>query len=978
MSMANFDPQQRFRGRLARTILLVLLPLSLLPLLLVGSAAYFRSYSILREQTINQLSSIVDVQSSLNAERMLAKETFIQSLPDQEIFTGILNTILTMPPEDEAFDRMRMQLIFEYQNIANNFITNNKIGSFDDLLILDPEAKIVVSTNAEWQGLILIRGAAFTDLVGKEASVTLYNASPLDRNRLFTFTSAPFVNPDGQVVATLIGVTESDQPLQVLDTIQTGFPQSKAYFFTKDGFFVGQNEEGNDLTALQMPSENGQILTSLLSSEARGGSLDFESINNRPVIGFTKWLPKMNSGLVVEVPREAITEPLSSLSSYIISLLVISMLVIGLLIWWGTNRLVKPLLSLAETTRHFAEGDWRKRSTVNRNDEIGLLAYSFNHMAEELSSVYRFLEGKVEERTRQMRIAAEVAQAVTSSPNLQELLERTTSSIVERFGYYDSSIFLIDDSGKQAVLIEHAGASRQRSAKEEIKFEVGSRSMVGWVTQNNQPRMAADVSQDPFYAKDELLSETHSEAVVPIAIGSRVLGALDVQSKDVDAFSNEDMAVMLTLANQIATAIQNIRLLEGTQINLEEASLLYNASRQIAKAENEAEVFQVVMNALHQTSFITAILFQDEHDWRFFGNSNEPHDDFDFYSAVRLKINQEELEGILHSESPTTVIDMANSSLLPNELLEVIKGWDCKTLAFVSAYSGEHFSAIFIIGSPQEGSITNTSMQPFASLAELTSTTLEKIQARRSMEQRIAELQTLSVTGQVVAVGSNLDELYRTLHTQIKNLMGEVNFLIALYDSKNQQIEVPFMYDGIEIQSVPPFPLGEGATSILIRSKQPLLIAQNTEERMKELGAKFMGGPAKSWLGVPLLVSGEPVGAIVVQDLEHEGRFGQDDLRILNALGAQVAAVIHNARLLEQTQKQAERERSLNEIVGKIRASTDMETIVATTATELARILGARRAEIEVGTVQHIEPVLPENGNGNGHHSNTESGGQAE
>jgi GAF domain-containing protein len=132
------------------------------------------------------------------------------------------------------------------------------------------------------------------------------------------------------------------------------------------------------------------------------------------------------------------------------------------------------------------------------------------------------------------------------------------------------------------------------------------------------------------------------------------------------------------------------------------------------------------------------------------------------------------------------------------------------------------------------------------------------------------------------------------------------------------------------------------------------MIVEDTENRTRALGAIVLGAPAKSWMGVPLLIGGEAIGAMIVQDLEMEFRFDEDDLRLMSTLALQVAAGLRNARLLESTYRRAERDRMLHEISRKIRNSTDMQTILKTTAQELGKYTGARRAHIELGSDDDI------------------------
>jgi len=131
---------------------------------------------------------------------------------------------------------------------------------------------------------------------------------------------------------------------------------------------------------------------------------------------------------------------------------------------------------------------------------------------------------------------------------------------------------------------------------------------------------------------------------------------------------------------------------------------------------------------------------------------------------------------------------------------------------------------------------------------------------------------------------------------------------------------------------------------------------ENTEARAKELGAKVLGQPAKSWLGVPLIVANETIGAMVVQDLENEYRFDEDDQLLLSTLGSQVAVAIRNARLLDGMYQQAERERKLYEITNRIRSATDMKSILDITTRELRKALGARGSRIELGSVDQALP----------------------
>lgn len=223
---------------------------------------------------------------------------------------------------------------------------------------------------------------------------------------------------------------------------------------------------------------------------------------------------------------------------------------------------------------------------------------------------------------------------------------------------------------------------------------------------------------------------------------------------------------------------------------------------------------------------------------------------------------------------------------------------------------------------------------------------IEKRQLIHQLEQRQAELLILNTVGQAAAGETDLNKLYRIIHDQIRHIMGEVIFLIALYDPVNNRVEIPYGYESGNFVSVEPFPLGEGLTSILIQTRQPLLLVENTEQQAKKLGAKIQGQAAKSWLGVPLLVGGEVIGAIIVQDTEVEKRFTEADQRLLSTLAPQLAISIRNARFLSEARQQVERQQLLANLAGKIWSSMDVDTILVTALEEIGKAMQVSKGYI--------------------------------
>jgi GAF domain-containing protein len=166
-------------------------------------------------------------------------------------------------------------------------------------------------------------------------------------------------------------------------------------------------------------------------------------------------------------------------------------------------------------------------------------------------------------------------------------------------------------------------------------------------------------------------------------------------------------------------------------------------------------------------------------------------------------------------------------------------------------------------------------------------------------------VESIATIGQAISAVTDLDNLYKTIHEQITETIGNVFFIVALFDAKTDTIQIPYRYEDGKVDTIESFPLGEGLTSILLRDRQPIMIVEDTERRAAALGAKVVGRSAKSWLGCPLIMANEAIGAIIIQDAEKEHRFNQDDMRFVMSLSAQVAGAIYNARLLDEARQRA-------------------------------------------------------------------------
>jgi GAF domain-containing protein/ActR/RegA family two-component response regulator len=204
---------------------------------------------------------------------------------------------------------------------------------------------------------------------------------------------------------------------------------------------------------------------------------------------------------------------------------------------------------------------------------------------------------QAQRRAQQLITAAEVSRAATTLLDERELLQRVVELIHERFQLYYVGLFLLDESGRWAVLRHAVGGAPEAAAlllRQGHQLEVGGRSMVGWAIAHRTARISADVAEETVRYANPLTPETRSEMALPLVVGPNVLGAISVQSTQRHAFSEADIAVLQTMADQIAAALQNARLFRRVKTQEWAASALARIAQAVSGKLDEQEVWNTL------------------------------------------------------------------------------------------------------------------------------------------------------------------------------------------------------------------------------------------------------------------------------------------------------------------------------------------------------------------------------------------------
>lgn len=213
--------------------------------------------------------------------------------------------------------------------------------------------------------------------------------------------------------------------------------------------------------------------------------------------------------------------------------------------------------------------------------EFNRLLAQINSTLRDLATQQTSLEDRIRERTAelsnrsaQLESSAFVARQAASIQNVAVLLKEVVQLITERFGYYHTGIFLADESMRYVTLQAASSEGGQRMLQRGHRLEIGRQGVVGYAAYEKRPRIALDVGAEAVYFNNPDLPDTHSEIALPLVVRNNLIGVLDIQSTEDRGFSDEDISTFQSMADQIALAIENARLLTESQLVIEQLQYL--------------------------------------------------------------------------------------------------------------------------------------------------------------------------------------------------------------------------------------------------------------------------------------------------------------------------------------------------------------------------------------------------------------------
>ncbi len=515
---------------------------------------------------------------------------------------------------------------------------------------------------------------------------------------------------------------------------------------------------------------------------------------------------------------------------------------------------------------------------------------------EELDQRVSERAGQLQRRSVQLQSAAEVAREATTTLNVGKLLDMTVQKVSDRFGYDHAAVYLLDESEASVVLRSASSEGGRKMLARGHKVRVGKGGLVGYVARTGRARVSSDVEQDAVHLATPDLPETRSAVALPLRSRGRVIGVLDIQSSQLGAFSEEDATTLQTMADQLASAIDNARLYEEAQRHVEELTALRSIDVAISSTLDLDGVLRVlhsqIADLVDMALFHIALYDEQKDTVRFAlevdrGEYLEPRE-------VRLD-DERSTTGWVIRTGEALWIDDAQRDSEQRKGQGVQPHSQMRSLIVLPLVVRDRVIGAMSAQSPEPAAFTAAQHRLLSSISRQASIAIENAQLLDQSRRRLSDARLVQEV--MLAAASTLDfdlVLERSVKALHKALgVDRLGFLLP-HATEDRLVSHPslvgFSNGDLSVAADTTLP------GRAYRNGVPILLRDDAQR------ADFPTLPpeVQSAVAVPVRVGGK-VAAVLHAESTSEGVFfGEEELQLLTTVAGQLGVALDNARLYEE------------------------------------------------------------------------------
>ncbi|RMG72699.1 MAG: GAF domain-containing protein [Chloroflexi bacterium] len=550
----------------------------------------------------------------------------------------------------------------------------------------------------------------------------------------------------------------------------------------------------------------------------------------------------------------------------------------------------------------------------------------FQAMADQLAVTFEnvSLLKSAEERALELETVAQVSIEVSTNLNTEELLFDVCDLVKERFKLYHAHIYLLDDEEKRLMLVAGAGEVGRRMVAMQRVISINNRhSLVANAARDRRGIIVNDVAMEIDFLPNPLLPETRAEMAVPMIVGGKLVGVLDIQADELNYFDEADLKIQSILAAQIAVSVENARSLQEVQARAIEMEVVAQVS---AAATSILDIEELLWNVTNLTKerfgfYHAHIYLLDESGKRLVlraGAGEAGRIMVAQRHAIPINVQASLVARVARNRQGVIVNNTAKEpGFLPNPLLP-----ETRAEMAVPMIVGDKLVGVLDVQASAVNYFTEQDLSVQMTLAAQIAVAVENARTFREVQKqqaltrkRATEMEVVAEIGAQVASTLDPQALLWTVCNVTKERLNLYHAHIYLLDHENNRLVLTAGAGKIGQQ------MTERGYSINLTRKQSVVVRAALEKKTVisndvTTEPAFLPNPllpdTRSEMAVPIIVGTELLGVLDVQS-DEVNYFTQDDIRTEEVLAYQIGVALVNARLYEETRRQAERERETAE-----------------------------------------------------------------
>ena len=661
---------------------------------------------------------------------------------------------------------------------------------------------------------------------------------------------------------------------------------------------------------------------------------------------------------------------------------------------YGVTRSITRRLSVVvQAASAQQQGHLEQSAVVSGRDEIATLANAFNSMTAQLRRMMGGLEDQVTARTRDLALAAELGQKLSTLRDLDELLSAAVESIRERFDLYYTQIYLTDATGTSLIMRAGTGAVGESLKQNNFRLPINTGSLNGTAAMERRTVLVEDTTTSPAFRPNPLLPDTRSEMTIPLVVGETVLGVLDVQSDRAGVLTGELIPAFQTLAGQLAVAIENASLFaQAEQARLEVASQArrltetgwQNFLNAIERSERVGYIYSdgriqsfTEMAMSPETSPASGalsvpltvadvpvgeILLHGERQWT--------DEESDLVNAVAQQVSQqiENLRLLAQAESYRLEAERAARRLTRENwqdyAREMTAGGYAYDLNQVSPLTPEaDLTAVPTLKQPLTlrdqviGELelmgVNSRMDEAAELAMAVANQLtahiENLRLTRQTQVALSEteeqarrLARLNELGEALSRANMVEDILQVVAAKAGQIIHSDRSSVILLTEAGDYYQTMALSGEAEAEPAPAGTLYllAGTTAEMAVKQKRLVVVTDPDLNALPNMRRLVERGLRTFMNAPLISGGAVIGTLNAASV-HPNAYGSHDENSLLQIASLLASTFENRRLFEQTQHRAKEMAALNNISQALISQQNLNEALKLAGEQIIRNFGA-------------------------------------